>query len=76
MMNSRIVRDKNGVVTELTNFKILEGGALQPIEPTRNAVIIDFVDGGITPCVSVECKDEAMLEMLNSYAMRVLKGEG
>lgn len=75
-MNSRIVRGKNGVVTELTNFKILEGGALMPIEPTRNAVIIDFVDGGTTPCVSIECKDENMLETLKSYANGILKDKG
>jgi hypothetical protein len=75
-MSSRIVRNKLGVVTGLTNFKIIEGGLLQMVLPTRNAVIIDFVEGGHSPCISIECKDESMLDQLKEYAQTILnKGD-
>jgi len=38
--------------------------------PTRNAVIVDFIDG--KKVFSIECKDKALLDKMYEYAKRLL----
>ncbi len=71
-MESRITRDKYGMVTEFTNFISIENGPIKTIKPVRNAVIIDLEKGREGHIVSIECKDEDQYERLQALAKDVI----
>lgn len=57
-----------------------ETNLLERINPTRNAVIIDFFESEdkkgekfITRMVSIECKDKHLHEAMNDYALNIIR---
>lgn len=50
----------------------VQGHAYVPITPTRNAVIVQYIDDRAKPVVSIECKDDGMRQHLETEARRIL----
>lgn len=73
-MHTKISTDYKGMTQEAVNVE-LHNNVIKPINPTRNAVIIDFietdgVDGEKTvkTIITIECKDESLYEEMKIYA--------
>jgi hypothetical protein len=79
-METRIVADFFGRTQEAVNVEI-HNNVIKPIEPKRNAVIVDFIeskdeDGGValSTVVTVECKDNYLYETMKDYALTLARG--
>lgn len=77
-METRISTDFKGRTQEAVNVE-LHNNVIKPIEPKRNAVIVDFVeslnDDGevrISTIVTIECMGEHLCEVMKDYALNLV----
>lgn len=79
-METRISRDFNGMTQEAVNVE-MHNNVIKPIDPARNAVIVDFIE---TPneegemvtgtIITIECKDDHLYEEMKEYALSLVSG--
>ncbi len=76
-MDTLIKTDFSGMTSEAVNVE-LHNHVIKPIEPKRNAVIVDFIElplkegVQIKTVVTIECMDDRLYEQMKDYALNLI----